>query len=365
MTRHVGGSTLKKQHTAAVKASGAAPFVLYTLRHTASPDGRSTWTLSLQILAGHTDMNTTRRYVQPSDADILEAMRRVQLSVVAKPLVVSVQAGLSAGVSYSFLSHPASPTSTSDGEYPKGSMDSSPDQSSATLTLLARWAAVGATLLAVFVALFKEWLQSLCWKPKFKVDVETRLPFCMKTGGIVYGTSISGSKTILWSGSIYYVRLWIRNIGNRRAEAVEVFVTGIERLNRDDTRVPVDGFVPSNLRWANTDPERPEIFYGMNPDMGRFCDLGAIVDPACITLRQIRGVPKGSATFDLVLQSALPDDAQRLSPGDYRITLKISAANAKPVQRTVKVSISGNWTEDQDIMFTKEVGASTSQRLQK
>jgi hypothetical protein len=226
------------------------------------------------------------------------------------------------------------------------------------LTLLARWAAVGATLLAVVVALFKEWFQSLFWKPEFKVDVGTRLPFCVKTGSIVYGTGMDGNKKLLWSGSIYYIRLWIQNIGNRRAESVEVFVTGIERLNRDDTRVPAEGFVPSNFRWANTDPEKPEIFYGMNPDMGRFCDLGAIADPACTTLGEIPGAPKGRATLDLVLHSPLPGDAQRLPPGDYRITLKISAANAKPVQRTVKASISGNWTEDEKLMFTREVGVS-------
>ena len=33
---------------------------------------------TLHILAGHTDMNTTKRYVHPSDADILEAMEKVR-----------------------------------------------------------------------------------------------------------------------------------------------------------------------------------------------------------------------------------------------------------------------------------------------
>ncbi len=119
-----------------------------------------------------------------------------------------------------------------------------------------------------------------------------------------------------------------------------------------------DGLVPSNLRWANTDPVRPEIFYGMNPDMGRFCDLGSIADPACVTLQAIRGAPKGVATFDLVLQTALPGDAHRLPPGDYRITLKISAANAKPLEQSVKVSLSGKWTDREEIMFTDELGVS-------
>lgn len=33
---------------------------------------------TLHLLAGHTDMNTTQRYVHPSDADVLEAMEKVR-----------------------------------------------------------------------------------------------------------------------------------------------------------------------------------------------------------------------------------------------------------------------------------------------
>lgn len=75
---HVEASTLKKQHAAALKASGVVPFVLYTFRHTCI----TRWAkymdpFTLHVLAGHTDMNTTKRYVHPSDEDIREAMSRV------------------------------------------------------------------------------------------------------------------------------------------------------------------------------------------------------------------------------------------------------------------------------------------------
>jgi integrase len=76
---HIEASTLKKQHAAALKASGVAPFVLYIFRHTCI----TRWAkhmdpFTLHVLAGHTDMNTTKRYVHPSDADILEAMEKVR-----------------------------------------------------------------------------------------------------------------------------------------------------------------------------------------------------------------------------------------------------------------------------------------------
>ncbi len=75
---HVEASSLKKRHAAAVTASGVAPFVLYTFRHTCI----TRWAkymdpFTLHVLAGHRDMNTTKRYVHPSDADILEAMEKV------------------------------------------------------------------------------------------------------------------------------------------------------------------------------------------------------------------------------------------------------------------------------------------------
>jgi integrase len=78
---HIEASTLKKQHAAALKKSEVLPFVLYTLRHTCI----TRWAkhmdpFTLHILAGHTDMNTTKRYVHPSDADILEAMEKVRNS---------------------------------------------------------------------------------------------------------------------------------------------------------------------------------------------------------------------------------------------------------------------------------------------
>jgi integrase len=76
---HIEGSTLKKLHAAALKASGVTRFVLYTFRHTCI----TRWAkhmdpFTLHVLAGHTDMNTTKRYVHPSEADIREAMEKVQ-----------------------------------------------------------------------------------------------------------------------------------------------------------------------------------------------------------------------------------------------------------------------------------------------
>ena len=89
---HIEPSTLKKQHLKAI-AEGTrilreetkredvelAPFELYTLRHsclTRWAPHMDPWTLA--YLAGHRDMNITKRYVHPQAQTIRAAMDRVQ-----------------------------------------------------------------------------------------------------------------------------------------------------------------------------------------------------------------------------------------------------------------------------------------------
>ena len=75
---HIEGPRLKKLHANALEICGVEPFVLYTLRHTCI----TRWAkymdpFTLHVLAGHTDMNTTKRYVHPNEAHIREAMSKV------------------------------------------------------------------------------------------------------------------------------------------------------------------------------------------------------------------------------------------------------------------------------------------------
>jgi integrase len=75
-SEHVEPSTLKKQHTKAIKASKVRPFVLYTLRHTfltrLGESGCDVWTLAR--IAGHSNIAMSSRYVHPSQDRVLDAM---------------------------------------------------------------------------------------------------------------------------------------------------------------------------------------------------------------------------------------------------------------------------------------------------
>ena len=72
-------SSLKKQHAKALLDSRVSPFPLYTFRHTCltrwAPH-MDPWTLA--YLAGHQDMNITKRYVHPQTETIQKAMEKVR-----------------------------------------------------------------------------------------------------------------------------------------------------------------------------------------------------------------------------------------------------------------------------------------------
>ena len=77
--RHIGPSTLKKQHAKALNISSVNPFVVYVLRHTCL----SRWAGALEpfllkTLAGHGSIVTTQRYVHVSDEQTFAALEKVR-----------------------------------------------------------------------------------------------------------------------------------------------------------------------------------------------------------------------------------------------------------------------------------------------
>ena len=76
---HLESSSIKKQHTKALRLSGVRPFVLYSLRHTfltrLGESGCDAWTLAR--IAGHSSIGMSTRYVHPSEDAVLNAMSRL------------------------------------------------------------------------------------------------------------------------------------------------------------------------------------------------------------------------------------------------------------------------------------------------
>jgi len=76
---HLEASSIKKQHSKALKASGVRSFVLYSLRHTfltrLGESGCDAWTLAR--IAGHSSIAISARYVHPSTDAVFAAVDRL------------------------------------------------------------------------------------------------------------------------------------------------------------------------------------------------------------------------------------------------------------------------------------------------
>jgi integrase len=76
----VESPSLKKQHSKALRLSGARAFVLYSRRHTfltrLGESGCDAWTLAR--IAGHSSVGISSGYVHPGEDAVLAAMSRLR-----------------------------------------------------------------------------------------------------------------------------------------------------------------------------------------------------------------------------------------------------------------------------------------------
>ena len=96
----------------------------------------------------------------------------------------------------------------------------------------------------------------------------------------------------------------------------------------------------------------------MNPKMGRHCDLGHISDPArkAATGDEIPDVAAEKTIFHLELEIKPATGSHLLPPGYYRLELRVAAANARPITKTLEINHTGQWFIEEDKMFDEGVG---------
>lgn len=212
---------------------------------------------------------------------------------------------------------------------------------------VAQWTAVAATLLATVVALFKEEFQSWWRRPKLVVMVRLTAPDSDK---IPIQRQVSSSPPTIERFDCYFLRLWIQNDGNSRAEKVQVFVAKLLRKDGvTDTYSPMGSFLPMNLHWGHEN----DAFADISSGMGRHCNLLHVTDP---DHRNDIGeshpdAKAGQTVISLNTEMKPTNNCYLLPPGTYRLELLIAGANCPPKPHTVEVRLSGEWHEDKERMF--------------
>jgi hypothetical protein len=222
----------------------------------------------------------------------------------------------------------------------------------------AVWTGSIATLLAVVVALFKEQFVRIWRRPRLEARVRLSAPDCHKTQMTLFNKSTGA---VIGSADCYYFRLWVENTGNQRAEKVQVFLSKLSRRHADGSFVEDKSFLPMNLRWSHSQlsPLGPEIFAeGISPKMGKHCDLGHMIDSSKRVAFGVNlpNVEAGKTILELDLEVAPNTLTHFVPPGAYRLEMRLAAANAEPVTKTIEINHTGDWYPDENKMFSDGFG---------
>jgi len=213
---------------------------------------------------------------------------------------------------------------------------------------VADWLVATGTLIVAVVAVFQDSIRARFYRPNFRVSTKAEPPDCVA----VPFTDKDGGRI---ADSIY-LRIWVENIGNATAESVEVYAKELHRQREDGRWETVSSFPNMNLVWSNI---RAMLFPSISPEMGKHCDVGHITDPASrhhmreSNPRLHLATQQTSLAFDLI---ATPNNRNHIiGPGEYRLEILVAAKNARPIKRTIAISLSGTWDSDETTMLRDHV----------
>jgi hypothetical protein len=85
--------------------------------------------------------------------------------------------------------------------------------------------------------------------------------------------------------------------------------------------------------------------------MSAFCDVISLWNPLNPYQRRPAGTPEHVAVGQPELEVAMPADADLLPPGTYRLSIRIAAANFKPIDRIIEFTHTGTWADDDITMW--------------
>lgn len=214
---------------------------------------------------------------------------------------------------------------------------------------IGSWLMVIGTLVLAAVAVWQDTIRGWLYRPRFRISSSTEPPDC----AAVPFTRADGS----FIAHSVYLGLWVENVGSATATNAEVYASGLQRRRADGAWERVAVFPPMNLKWAHLNSM---YFPSIAPGMGKHCNIGHIVDPACRHLLN-EDAPRLNLTDQQTSLAfevfAVPNHKGHIvGPGEYRLELLIAAENARPLRRTIEVSLEGKWYPDETQMLRDGVG---------
>jgi len=218
---------------------------------------------------------------------------------------------------------------------------------------VADWGVAVGTLVVAAVAIAQETIRGWFYHPEFKVSCTGGPPDCVA----VPVTDLDG----LFLGDSIYLRILVENTGSATAQTAEVYAKELRVQLENGNWDIVSTFPPMNLTWANLGVTYNRIL----PGMAKHCDVGHIVDPARRRDMDNEDVPElrlssteATLAFELI---ARPNNKTHIvGPGKYELDIQVAAENARPITRTLTISLPGTWYADENRMLRDGVGLSVT-----
>lgn len=240
------------------------------------------------------------------------------------------------------------------------------------------------SVLLVVLGLFREQLiRSLIYYPKLTVEAAVGLPYChlaqmswqqmaaesqpasAGASAATSGTPAPAKPAPLTSlpnadrFGVYFCRIFVRNAGTGEATDVDVFVSSMWEVKGAQVE-KVNKFLPLNLRWANSwsfyrrqarlENDEPLRKARISAGIGRFCDLGFIVEPnAACQYFQKAGItvdPTGftdQAIFQFAFET-LETAEGRWSNNHRLLELAIDGNNMETELYYIQLKVQGRWS---------------------
>jgi len=219
--------------------------------------------------------------------------------------------------------------------------------------MITDWLVAIGTIAVAVLAIFQDRIRAWLQRPRLEVSINVAPPDCHKTT-----LAYTHEGQIVRAADCYYFRLRVRNAGNQRAELVEVFAAELSKEQADGSYRRIDSFLPMNLVWSHI---RKPFFDAISPGMEKLCDLGHIVDPSKRAQFGTEDnpnldVPLNGTVFSFDLEVTPFTLSHLIPPGKYRLILLIGAANCRPVRKTLEITLTGKWFEDEARMLGEGIG---------
>lgn len=212
-----------------------------------------------------------------------------------------------------------------------------------TSDTVLKWLTVIVSMIIAVVAIFRNEIDSWRVHPNLDILIISKPPYFQKM-----------------DDNSYWLRFPVNNTGNKSAEKAEIFAEELLKLNeKSGLFEKVNTFLPMRMLWSNG---RTPTFDVISPDTYKLCTLGFIIKDSNLLDGKTSPSPRDPSSilakrtvFHLNLEVEPNTKCNIITPGKYRLTLLIAAANSRyTVKRILEIDFK-LWSDLEEEMIRDNI----------